>query len=122
MVRVAAQMRLTRSFSVLASLGGTLQRGVAATERFMSLALRPTSLLTVEPSKRLLDMRDVNGNIAFHNVCFSYPNQPDKAVLTNVNFEILRGQTVALVGLSGAGSNVISCGWWYCSSQFIVHM
>jgi ABC-type multidrug transport system fused ATPase/permease subunit len=40
--------------------------------------------------------------IEFDNVCFHY--QPERAILKNVSFSILPGQTLAIVGPSGAGN------------------
>jgi len=43
-----------------------------------------------------------NGMIEFENVCFHY--QPERPILKNVTFSILPGQTLAIVGPSGAGN------------------
>lgn len=49
------------------------------------------------------------GSIAFRNVCLVYPSRPSVPVFTNLNLKIVTGETVALVGRSGAGkSSVIS--------------
>jgi ATP-binding cassette subfamily B protein len=45
----------------------------------------------------------IRGHIRFDNVTFRYPTRADKNALQNVSLEILPGQTVALVGRSGAG-------------------
>ena len=41
------------------------------------------------------------------DVTFSYPTRPDIQVLKGVSFEVLPGQTVALVGSSGCGKSTI---------------
>lgn len=46
------------------------------------------------------------GHIAFENVSFNYPLRDD--VLQNISFDILPGQTVALVGATGAGKTTIA--------------
>lgn len=43
-----------------------------------------------------------NGMIEFDNVCFHY--QPERPILKNISFNILPGQTLAIVGPSGAGN------------------
>jgi ATP-binding cassette subfamily B (MDR/TAP) protein 1 len=49
------------------------------------------------------------GSIAFKNVGLTYPSRPGAPVFTNLNLKIRAGETVALVGRSGAGkSSVIS--------------
>jgi subfamily B ATP-binding cassette protein MsbA len=45
--------------------------------------------------------------ISFTNVRFAYPDHPEREVLRGVSFEVKRGQTVALVGRSGAGKSSI---------------
>ena len=47
-----------------------------------------------------------SGDIEFRNVCFGYDK--DQPVLNGLSFHVLAGQTVALVGRSGAGKTTIS--------------
>jgi len=47
----------------------------------------------------------ISGNIAFKDVTFSYDNE--ESVLKNINFEVEKGDIVALVGHSGAGKTTI---------------
>ncbi|XP_060869944.1 ATP-dependent translocase ABCB1-like isoform X2 [Metopolophium dirhodum] len=49
----------------------------------------------------------VTGRIEIRNVDFRYPSRPEVKVLNNLNFTIRPGQTVALVGSSGAGKSTI---------------
>ncbi|CAF1384544.1 unnamed protein product [Rotaria magnacalcarata] len=46
-----------------------------------------------------------NGMIEFDDVCFHY--QPERPILKNISFNILPGQTLAIVGPSGAGKSTI---------------
>jgi ATP-binding cassette, subfamily B, bacterial HlyB/CyaB len=50
----------------------------------------------------------ISGRIRFENVTFRYPTRPDKNALQNVDLEIQAGQTVALVGRSGAGKTTFA--------------
>ncbi len=43
--------------------------------------------------------------ISFKQVCFSYPDAPERMVLKNVSFVIPKGKTIGLVGESGAGKS-----------------
>uniref|UniRef100_A0A914CAD8 ABC-type xenobiotic transporter n=1 Tax=Acrobeloides nanus TaxID=290746 RepID=A0A914CAD8_9BILA len=50
---------------------------------------------------------NVKGRIQVKDVKFSYPTRPDIQVLKGVSFEVLPGQTVALVGSSGCGKSTM---------------
>jgi ABC-type multidrug transport system fused ATPase/permease subunit len=45
------------------------------------------------------------GSLTFKNVCFTYQSRPNTPVFTNLNFTIKAGETVAIVGRSGAGKS-----------------
>ncbi|MCZ8191681.1 MAG: ABC transporter transmembrane domain-containing protein [Microcystis sp. LE19-338.1B] len=51
---------------------------------------------------------ELQGHIRFENVTFRYHTDSDHNVLENLSFEILPGQTVAIVGRSGSGKTTIS--------------
>ncbi len=50
----------------------------------------------------------VRGHVRFEQVSFRYPTRGDRNALENVNLEIYAGQTVALVGRSGAGKSTFA--------------
>lgn len=52
------------------------------------------------------DIGDVKGHIRFENVDFHYDS--DRPILNDVSFEIKAGQTVAVVGPTGAGKSTLS--------------
>lgn len=54
-----------------------------------------------------LDITESQYAISFENVSFAYPSRPENSVLTGLNLEIPRGQTVAVVGRSGCGKTTI---------------
>lgn len=53
------------------------------------------------------EMPEVNGNVSFENVRFSYPDTPDKVIIKNFSAEVKAGQKVAIVGPTGAGKTTM---------------
>lgn len=78
-----------------------VQRGAAAIERIEEL-LRAPVVIEDSGTKKL---ESFNSRIEFKNVCFSYAGKP---ALTDINFVIPKGKTVALVGSSGAGKSTLA--------------
>jgi len=68
------------------------------------------ALRDIEPEVRdhpdAVDIQNVSGAIAFTNVGFSY--EVDRVILKNVSFDVKPGQTVAVVGPTGAGKSTLS--------------
>ena len=50
---------------------------------------------------------ELNGEIKFENVSFTYPTRPDLKVLKNFTCTFEAGKTIALVGPSGSGKSTI---------------
>ena len=53
------------------------------------------------------ELPNISGKVEFEGVSFAYPDDPDTYVLKNVNFTINHGETIALVGPTGAGKTTI---------------
>ncbi|MDO4754054.1 MAG: ABC transporter ATP-binding protein [Bacillota bacterium] len=79
------------------------QRGMTGIERFAEVMDTKPDVLDREGAE---PMSKAEGNIAFHDVDFTYTDN-DRKVLSRVSFEASRGQTIALVGPSGAGKTTI---------------
>lgn len=60
----------------------------------------------IKDPKRPVALERVRGDVAFHDVQFSYV--PDRPVLPDLSFSVPAGQTVALVGTTGAGKTTIA--------------
>lgn len=62
-----------------------------------------------DPGKKTpLRLPRLKGHIQFENVTFRYPSRGNKNALQNVTLDIQPGQTVALVGRSGAGKSTFA--------------
>lgn len=86
----------------LSRANNTIQQGVACYERVQEvLQKRPR----VCDHPKAFPLPPVRGSVRFENVSFSYNEM--RPVLHNVTFEVLPHETVALVGLSGAGKTTI---------------
>ncbi len=101
-------LMVATSLATLANLWGNLQRAMGASERVFEL-LDETPLISDPPAPLPFPPRlPMRGEIAFKNVDFHYPARPDVAVLTGIDLTIRPGETVALVGRSGAGKSTIA--------------
>ncbi|MBP8932041.1 MAG: ATP-binding cassette domain-containing protein [Paracoccus sp.] len=89
----------------LSEIWGELQRAAGATERLTELLTAEDSLR--DPAHPVPLPRPVKGRIDFDEVTFHYPSRPDRSALENVTLEIAPGETVALVGPSGAGKTTV---------------
>ncbi len=84
---------------------GDLQRAAGATERLLDLLHEQPVI--VSPDTPTDMPKRMEGHVKFDNVTFRYPSRPDNAALTDISFEAKPGETVALVGPSGAGKTTI---------------
>lgn len=60
-----------------------------------------------DESEKSSEVPEVNGNVSFENVRFSYPDTPDKVIIKNFSAEVKAGQKVAIVGPTGAGKTTM---------------
>lgn len=90
------------SIAGLGDIYAQLQRAVGASQRLLELLEEEDEAEGSQPERLQL-----NGNIRFDNVSFSYPSRPELRVLNGLNFSVQAGETIALVGHSGAGKSTI---------------
>lgn len=77
-------------------------KGIAGFRRFLDLLEKNPD---VEDSADAVEVARFNGAIKFQNVSFGY--EDEELILDNFNLQIAAGETVALVGPSGAGKTTI---------------
>jgi len=98
-------MLVASSVAVLAEVWGDLLRAAGATERLMELLALQSSIAD-PPQPRTLTVAGALG-VVFDDVRFCYPSRPQQEVLRGLSLAIEPGQTVALVGPSGAGKTTV---------------
>ncbi|MGH4137276.1 ABC transporter ATP-binding protein [Clostridium sp.] len=80
----------------------TLITNFSSAERIFEILDIKPDIISID---KALKMPKIKGDVEFKNVVFSYDN--DVSVLNNVSFKIKAGETVALVGPTGAGKTTI---------------
>jgi ATP-binding cassette subfamily B protein len=91
--------------AALSEIWGELQRAAGATERLVELLVAADSVR--DPATPMPLPRPVRGAIEFENVTFRYPARPEISALDHISLQVNPGETVALVGPSGAGKTTI---------------
>lgn len=79
------------------------QNGISGYERFIEiLSINPD----IKDKPNAVEMKDVKGFISFKGVSFNYSENTEK-VLSDINFDVMAGEYIALVGPSGAGKSTL---------------
>ncbi|MED6184096.1 ABC transporter B member 19 [Stylosanthes scabra] len=98
---IVGGMSLGQSFSNL----GAFSKGKAAGYKLMEIIKQKPTI--VEDPLEGKCLGEVNGNIEFKDVSFSYPSRPDVMIFRNFSIFFPAGKTVAVVGGSGSGKSTV---------------
>ncbi|KOE82748.1 lipid A ABC transporter ATP-binding protein/permease MsbA [Vibrio aestuarianus] len=98
----SAMFGLMRPLKALTSVTSDFQRGMAASQTLFALID-----LETERDSGTFETDKVRGDIKVEDVTFTYQGN-EKPALSNVNFTVPAGKTIALVGRSGSGKSTIA--------------
>lgn len=104
-VIVAVTSYASRFWQPIMNLGNIFNNfinNIAYLERIFETLDEP---VTVRDAEDAVEMPEIRGDVTFENVTFAY--EEGKDVLKNVSFEVKAGESVALVGPTGAGKSTI---------------
>ena len=87
----------------LTNVVNELQNGLASADRVFAIMDIKSD---IQDSADAKNVKDLNSNISFNNVSFSYGKEHEK-VLDKISFNIDKGEIIALVGPSGAGKSTL---------------
>ncbi|MGM7667800.1 ABC transporter ATP-binding protein [Microbacterium sp. A93] len=99
--------QFTQPLSELGGMAAVVQSGTASAERVFDFLDAEEQEPDAEdaPALRKGDGADGGGVIEFENVSFSYT--PERPLITDLSFRVEPGQTVAIVGPTGAGKTTL---------------
>ncbi|NLH58527.1 MAG: ABC transporter ATP-binding protein, partial [Clostridiales bacterium] len=94
--------RFWQPLSNLANFYNSVLTAMASTERIFELLDTPADIFDHTDAKEL---PQIQGEVVFENLSFYY--EPEKPVLKDINIRVGPGETIALVGPTGAGKSTI---------------
>ena len=96
-------INLSNPVKRLSQVYGSIQKALAAADRVFEILDTKSDVVEAQNAKVL---PDIKGNVQFSNVSFSYGD--DKMALQGFNLSVRAGESIALVGPSGAGKTTLA--------------
>ncbi len=94
--------RFWEPLNALSNFYNSVLSAMASVERIFEIMDTPSD---IQDKPGAQEMPPIKGQVSFENVTFSY--DPEKVVLQDVSFDVKPGQTIALVGPTGAGKSTV---------------
>lgn len=95
------------SAAQMSELWGEVQRAAGSADRIAELMTQPPLITAPTHPLALPALTAQSGRVSLSNVSFRYPSRPDTSALDGFTLEVEPGETVALVGPSGAGKTTV---------------
>lgn len=102
---LAYLLMLLGPLAVLAQSAAQFQNGLSGLDRILDLLEEPREMESNGPTIAV-SPTDFSGRLTFEHACFSYPGS-DTFALENFSLDVEAGETIALVGPSGAGKTTL---------------
>jgi subfamily B ATP-binding cassette protein MsbA len=100
---IATFSQVMRPAKAIADAFSGIQRGIASADRIIEILDTESEIKVMEP---IVLLKEFTHKISFSKVGFEYT--PGRKILHEINFEIPKGQTIALVGASGGGKSTLA--------------
>ncbi|MFF3024062.1 ABC transporter ATP-binding protein [Gottfriedia sp. NPDC057948] len=97
--------QFTRPLNDLSNQFNTLLSAIAGAERVFSII--DEDIEAIDESHIINDQKVIQGKVEYKNVNFSYGKDSDSNTLTDVSFKVSQGETIALIGPTGAGKTTV---------------
>lgn len=94
--------QFTQPIAQLANIANVMQSMVASAERVFEVLDEPEEVADIEESKKLVSPK---GAVKFEHVKFGY--KEDQLLIQDMNIDVKPGQTIAIVGPTGAGKTTL---------------